>query len=124
MIFNADYLNVQPLELVDRSIGKRVIVITEFGYEFQGELMGVDLRVNCVLAEADETRTNVPDFMPKHHSIALVNGSTVSIVFRYGLTPDRTRTTRGRHLINEYRQNRSFFDLSRDWTSKGNRGVP
>jgi small nuclear ribonucleoprotein (snRNP)-like protein len=102
-IFNSDYVNVQPLELIDRSIGKRVLIITEFGYEIDGILMGIDPQVNCVLSEADETRPTGPNFAPRHHSIILVNGSTISIVFPF-LISDHPRTGRRTRSINDCMQ--------------------
>jgi small nuclear ribonucleoprotein (snRNP)-like protein len=80
-IFNADYLNVQPLELIDRSVGKQILVLTQFGYEIRGILKGFDAQVNCVLQDAEETKPTAPDFAPRQHRIILVNGSTISIVF-------------------------------------------
>jgi small nuclear ribonucleoprotein (snRNP)-like protein len=79
-IFNADYLNVQPLELIDRSIGKQVLILTEFGYEIRGILKGFDAQVNCVLENAEESKPTAPDFAPRHHRTILVNGAAISIV--------------------------------------------
>lgn len=74
-------MNVQPLELVDSSIGKRVHILTRFGYEFEGTLNGYDPAVNVVLLDATETFPCNPDFEPRTHSMILINGMSISLVF-------------------------------------------
>jgi small nuclear ribonucleoprotein (snRNP)-like protein len=92
-IFHSELLNRQPLELVDSSIGKRVQVLTCYGYEIDGILMGIDAPGNCVLSDANETKPGSPDFQPRHHRMILVNGATISIVFFLS----NSRLSRTRH---------------------------
>lgn len=74
-------MNVQPLELVDSSIGKRVRILTRFGYEFEGTLNGYDQAVNVVLSDAVESFPSSPDFELRNHSMILINGMSISVVF-------------------------------------------
>lgn len=82
-VYNSAILNVQPLELVDQSIGKTVQVITNYGIEYKGTLMGIDQTVNCVLSDADEVNVLRPDVEPRHHNMILVNGGHISIIIPY-----------------------------------------
>ena len=82
-VFNSSVLNVQPLELVDQSIGKTVQVITNYGIEYKGTLMGIDPTVNCVLSDADEVNVLLPKNAPKHHNMILVNGAHISIIIPF-----------------------------------------
>jgi len=79
-VFDAEVRFLQPQELIDRSVGKAVTILTQFGHEFRGILRGFDGQANCVLADAEEARPTVPDFPPRRHPMVLVNGSTISIV--------------------------------------------
>jgi small nuclear ribonucleoprotein (snRNP)-like protein len=79
-IFGDMGANLMPLELVDRSIGKVVRVITEYGYEHQGILRGIDPAGNCVLEEVLESRPNDPSFVERRHGSVLINGASISIV--------------------------------------------
>ena len=81
--YNSSILNVQPLELVDKSIGKSVQVITNHGIEYKGTLMGIDNTVNCVLSDADEVNVLRTDVEKKHHNMILVNGGHISIIIPY-----------------------------------------
>lgn len=79
-VYNSLILNVQPLELIDQSIGKSVHVITNYGIEYNGTLEGIDATVNCVLSNADEVNVLKHDTPKKHHNLILVNGAHISII--------------------------------------------
>lgn len=82
-IYHQSALCVQPLELVDQSIGKKVHVITIFGVEYTGILNGIDPSVNCVLSDADEVNVLSPDTPPKRHNMVLVSGAHISIILPF-----------------------------------------
>ena len=82
-IYKSEILNAQPLELVDRSIGQKVVIITNFGTEFEGILKGFDSAVNCVIDDATETNTVNPNFKPRHHDTVLINGVNISIILPF-----------------------------------------
>lgn len=71
---------MEPLGLIDQSIGKRVTLMTSTGYEFEGVLMGLDASANCVLTDVEERHPLDSEFEPKKHTSTLVNGATISII--------------------------------------------
>lgn len=78
--YGSEILGVQPLELVDRSIGKPVTIITSVGNEYEGILQGFDSAVNCVLNDAIETNVVDTNFRPMHHKTILINGGCISLI--------------------------------------------
>ena len=79
-IYNNSILNIQPLELLDKSIGKSVHILTKVGIEFTGNLDGIDPAANCVLSNATEVNTLMEDRASRHHDMVLVNGGMISII--------------------------------------------
>ena len=78
-LFNADILDAKPLELFDRSYGKKVKIITRTGFEFEGILKGFDAQVNCVLEDVTESLTLYPS-NTRHFDQMLINGYNISLI--------------------------------------------
>ena len=79
-IFNSNLINVQPFELIDKSINKEVTILTNFGYQYTGILKGVDSIVNCILEDATETNTLSDKPVTRKHKQILVNGGKIQII--------------------------------------------
>ncbi|AEH24449.1 small nuclear ribonucleoprotein [Pyrococcus yayanosii CH1] len=43
----------RPLDVIHRSLDKDVLVILKKGFEFRGKLIGYDIHLNVVLADAE-----------------------------------------------------------------------
>ena len=70
----------RPLDLVERSIGERVVIMTSAGLEFEGILKGIDASANCVLENVQETNVIDKTVTPRHLRMALVSGAHISII--------------------------------------------
>ncbi|KAI5518996.1 snRNP Sm protein family [Trichomonas vaginalis G3] len=79
-IFNSQLLSTQPHELVDKSHGKVVSIITSAGYDYRGTLKGFDESVNCILEDATETYILTENPTPKHHNQILINGRIIQMI--------------------------------------------
>lgn len=75
-IYNNELLRYQPHELVDKSYGKYITIITSdvLGAEYRGLLKGVDENINCILEDATELGTS------KHHNKILINGRFIQLI--------------------------------------------
>ena len=65
-------MNVAPLELLDKSINKKIKVIMRNSYEISGILKSFDEFVNCVLENASDKDSIIGNI--------LLNGNNICVI--------------------------------------------
>jgi len=68
---------MKPLELLEQSLHKRVLVATRGGHSFRGVLDAYDQHLNLVLSSAEEV---VQDVVTPRTGLTLVRGDSVVYV--------------------------------------------
>ncbi|KNB44377.1 hypothetical protein JH06_1708 [Blastocystis sp. subtype 4] len=76
---------VIPLELVDKSIGSRITIVTKGDIEFSGILRGFDDYLTMVLEDVTELRYTADGMKSTKISQALVNGKNVCMLIPGGI---------------------------------------
>eukprot|EP00179_Madagascaria_erythrocladioides_P005057 CAMPEP_0198307942 /NCGR_PEP_ID=MMETSP1450-20131203/733_1 /TAXON_ID=753684 ORGANISM="Madagascaria erythrocladiodes, Strain CCMP3234" /NCGR_SAMPLE_ID=MMETSP1450 /ASSEMBLY_ACC=CAM_ASM_001115 /LENGTH=106 /DNA_ID=CAMNT_0044010565 /DNA_START=65 /DNA_END=381 /DNA_ORIENTATION=+ len=79
---------IQPLELLDKSIGGRLHVIMKGDRELVGTLRGFDTFVNMVLEDVDEFESTADGMRRTKHDRILLNGNNVCLLVPDGTGPD------------------------------------
>ncbi|GBG29469.1 U6 snRNA-associated Sm-like protein LSm5 [Hondaea fermentalgiana] len=76
-----------PLELIDRSVGKKIWVIMKGDKELVGTLKGIDEFVNMVLEDVTEYEVTSAGKTKKQLKQILLNGNNVALLV-HGRTPE------------------------------------
>ncbi|CAG83117.1 hypothetical protein B0I72DRAFT_136878 [Yarrowia lipolytica] len=74
---------ILPLELVDKCIGSKILVLVKSKVEFTGTLVGFDDFVNMVLE--DVTEVNTKTGKETNHSKLLLSGKSIYMLVPGGL---------------------------------------
>ena len=88
----SDDSSITPIELLSRSIGKSVWLITRDNKEYSGKLLGFDEYVNVVLEDAIEYEQLQGEelwlFSEEKIGTVLLNGTSVEIIVPGGTGPN------------------------------------
>ncbi|QID84681.1 RNA-binding protein lsm5 [Saccharomyces pastorianus] len=76
---------ILPLEVIDKTINQRVLIVLQSNREFEGTLVGFDDFVNVILEDAvewlidpeDETKNKK---VMQHHGRMLLSGNNIAIL--------------------------------------------
>ncbi len=68
----------RPLDALNKSKGKRVVVELKGGRQFVGSLNAFDIHVNVVLNEAEERENNE---LKRKVGTVFIRGDTITVIF-------------------------------------------